>query len=74
MGLLWLLLVIIVVVSAAYATLRGLRRRRVRRSDVSRPPGSASTEGELPREALDHRYADGDLSDDEYERTRTDLS
>lgn len=75
MGLLWFLLVVIVVVSVAYTTLRGLRKGRARRSGPSRgsrrvPP----TEGETPREALDDRFSEGDLSEDEYQRTRTDLS
>lgn len=72
MGLLWLVPVVIAIVTVLYLALNMVWRRRARRPvDARRRRDSQSDD--TPREGLNSRYADGEISEDEYKRTRTDL-
>ena len=42
--------------------------------DMSQPPNSTENNGTSAKEILDRRYAQGELSHDEYERMKKDLA
>lgn len=76
MGLFWLVLFGLVVFLAVYAAQNWNRRQTAGGPPTSRGTSGereASGERETPREVLDRRYAEGEISRDEYEQMKRDL-
>lgn len=65
MGLFWILLIAVVIVAVVWAV------RSNAGSSGAGPP--SEPRGESPEEALKRRYARGDINQEEYEQTLSDL-
>lgn len=68
MGIFWLLVLVILVVAIVYAV-REVGGREFAGGPSAQPPADR----ESPREILDRRYAEGELSKEEYEQMKEDL-
>ena len=65
MGLFWILLIALVIAAVVWAVRSGSSSSR------AGPPGEPR--GESPEETLKRRYAQGEISREEYEQTLSDL-
>jgi putative membrane protein len=68
MGIFWLLVLVLLIVAIVYAV-----RMAGGREFAGGPSGEPPADRESPRETLDRRYAEGELSREEYERMKSDL-
>ena len=68
MGIFWLLVLVILVVAIVYAV-----RQFGGREFAGGPSAAPPTDRESPREILDRRYAEGELSKEEYEQMKAEL-
>lgn len=73
MGFVWLVLFGLVIFFAVYAARQWSADRREAAGGPSGGPHREQPE-ESPREILDRRYAEGELSREEYERMKDDLA
>lgn len=71
MGLFWLLLFIVIILAVFWAV-----RESGEREFAGGPPGRRTEDRpwESPREILDRRYAEGELSREEYEEMKDELA
>lgn len=70
MGILWLFVLVMLVLAIVWAV-RQFGGRELAGGPAGR--GQPSGDGESPREILDRRYAEGELSRDEYDQMKEDL-
>jgi putative membrane protein len=68
MGVFWLLVLVLLVVAIVYAV-----RAVGDREFSGGASGELSADRESPREILDRRYAEGELSKEEYKQMKEDL-
>lgn len=69
---LWVLLLVLIIIIAVWAV-SNLGNRQPREPGFRRQNGASSNLQETPLEILQTRYAQGEISRDEYERMRQDL-
>lgn len=68
MGLFWFFVVLLLVLAVVYAV-----REYGNRQFAGGPSGRPGIDHESPREVLDRRYAEGEISREEYEQMKDDL-